>query len=196
MESSGSTRNVATHFPNMAVWTVRAGEPRKAQRRKFPEARVACGNELSDARAGYRAMSSRATDMTVIRREGSTVTASGACEPPSLERGAAIHSQARRLPLPLMRQGAGRLEVDHIVPVQFGGAWWGPGRLQSLCRACHFRKSRAEAVKPNPERDAWRAFLKQPIDTSSHLGPGVKGEPHSFHWTPGQDGPGSMKMGL
>ena len=27
--------------------------PRKAQRRKFPKARVACGNELSDARAGY-----------------------------------------------------------------------------------------------------------------------------------------------
>ena len=55
-ESSGSTRNVATHFPNMVVWTVRAGEPRKAQRRKFPEARVACGYELSDARAGYRAV--------------------------------------------------------------------------------------------------------------------------------------------
>ena len=29
---------------------------RKAQRRKFPEARVACGNELLDARAGYRAV--------------------------------------------------------------------------------------------------------------------------------------------
>ena len=56
MESSESTRNVATHFPNMAVWTVRAGEPRKAQRRKFPEARVACAYELSDARAGYRAV--------------------------------------------------------------------------------------------------------------------------------------------
>ena len=56
MELSGSTRNVATHFPNMAVWTVRAGEPRKAQRRKFPEARVARGNELSDARVAYRAV--------------------------------------------------------------------------------------------------------------------------------------------
>ena len=30
--------------------------PRKAQRRKFPEACAACGNELSDARAGYRAV--------------------------------------------------------------------------------------------------------------------------------------------
>ena len=30
--------------------------PRKTQRRKFPEARVACGYELSDARAGYRAV--------------------------------------------------------------------------------------------------------------------------------------------
>ena len=27
-----------------------------AQRRKFPEACAACGNELSDARAGYRAV--------------------------------------------------------------------------------------------------------------------------------------------
>ena len=56
MESSGSTRNVAAHFPNMAVWTARAGEPCKAQRRKFPEVCAACGNELSDARAGYRAV--------------------------------------------------------------------------------------------------------------------------------------------
>ena len=56
MESSGSIRNVATHFPNMAVWTVRAGEPRKAQRRKFPEGRAACGYELPDARAAYRAV--------------------------------------------------------------------------------------------------------------------------------------------
>ena len=54
MESSGRTRNISTHFPNMAAWTVPAGSaPRKAQRRKFPEARVACGNELSDAHAGY-----------------------------------------------------------------------------------------------------------------------------------------------
>ena len=30
--------------------------PCKAQRRKFPEARVACGYELSDARAGSRAV--------------------------------------------------------------------------------------------------------------------------------------------
>ena len=30
--------------------------PRKAQRRNFPEARVARGYELSDARAGYRAV--------------------------------------------------------------------------------------------------------------------------------------------
>ena len=30
--------------------------PRKAQRRKFPEARIACGYELSGPRAGYRAV--------------------------------------------------------------------------------------------------------------------------------------------
>ena len=49
--------NVATHFPQYGSLdgSCRSG-PCKAQRRKFPEARVACGNELSDARAGYSAV--------------------------------------------------------------------------------------------------------------------------------------------
>ena len=41
-----------------------------------------------------------------------------------------------------------------------GGDWWAPGGLQSLCRACHFSKSRRERATPNPERDAWKAYLK------------------------------------
>ena len=49
-------RETSRPIPPSAPWTVRAGGPGKAQRRKFPEARVACGNELSDARAGYRAV--------------------------------------------------------------------------------------------------------------------------------------------
>ena len=53
---------------------------------------------------------------------------------------------------------AGRLEVDHIVPVQFGGAWWDAENLQSLCRADHFAKSRADISRPDPERDKWRVL--------------------------------------
>ena len=55
--------------------------------------------------------------------------------------------------------------------VRHGGDWWAPGGLQSLCRACHFSKSRRERAAPNPERDAWKAYLKL-LDTSGHLGPG------------------------
>ena len=46
MESPGRTQNVAAQFPKYTVWTVRAGERRRAQSRKFPEARAACGYEL------------------------------------------------------------------------------------------------------------------------------------------------------
>ena len=55
---------------------------------------------------------------------------------------------------------AGRLECDHVTPVQFGGDWWDASGLQALCRSCHFAKSRAESVTPNAERDAWLAYLK------------------------------------
>ena len=53
---------------------------------------------------------------------------------------------------------AGRLEVDHIIPVQFGGGWWAQAGLQTLCRGCHFDKSRADLAGPDPERDAWRNY--------------------------------------
>ena len=51
---------------------------------------------------------------------------------------------------------AGRLEVDHVVPIVRGGDWWAAEGLQALCRGCHINKSRRERVKPNAERDEWR----------------------------------------
>ena len=55
---------------------------------------------------------------------------------------------------------AGRLEVDHIIPVVQGGAWWDAAGLQTLCRACHFDKSRIDVCGPDPERDEWKRWMR------------------------------------
>ena len=56
---------------------------------------------------------------------------------------------------------AGRLEVDHVKPVQDGGDWWDPANLQTLCRSpCHFAKTRRENAKPDPPDQAeWRKLI-------------------------------------
>lgn len=55
---------------------------------------------------------------------------------------------------------AGRLEADHVIPLDKGGAAWDPANLQALCRPCHFAKTRAERhPAPDPERELWRAYL-------------------------------------
>ena len=54
------------------------------------------------------------------------------------------------------------LEVDHIIPVRDA-----PERaydltnLQTLCRACHSRKTRIEVGmgEPNPAREAWKSAV-------------------------------------
>jgi len=43
---------------------------------------------------------------------------------------------------------AGRLEVDHRVPLHRGGAVYDLANLQSLCRTCHVAKSRRERKRP------------------------------------------------
>ena len=50
-------------------------------------------------------------------------------------------------------------EVDHIKPLQFGGAMFDPANCQTLCRGCHIRKTRAENSRPNPEREAWGRYM-------------------------------------
>ena len=56
---------------------------------------------------------------------------------------------------------AGRLEVDHRVPLEDGGAVYDLDNLQSLCRGCHLAKSCGERrAKPTPpEVQEWRRYL-------------------------------------
>ena len=56
---------------------------------------------------------------------------------------------------------AGRLEVDHRVRMEDGGAVYDLDNLQSLCRECHFRKSQEERMgKPTPQEvKEWRRYL-------------------------------------
>ena len=58
-------------------------------------------------------------------------------------------------------QRAGRLELDHILAVRFGGDKWAEDNLQALCRSCHFAKSRKEATRVDPQRDRWRDIIAQ-----------------------------------
>lgn len=55
---------------------------------------------------------------------------------------------------------AGRLEVDHVVPLVAGGAVYDPDNLQALCRDCHIAKTAAENRRPTlPEVDAWNRLV-------------------------------------
>ena len=55
---------------------------------------------------------------------------------------------------------AGRLEVDHLIPMFDGGETWAIANLQALCRGCHFAKTarenlrRPRAIPPEPSL-AW-----------------------------------------
>ena len=57
---------------------------------------------------------------------------------------------------------AGRLEVDHKRPVGRGrgGDVWAMGNLQSLCRGCHIRKTRAENRRElTPAEIRWQRLV-------------------------------------
>ena len=54
---------------------------------------------------------------------------------------------------------AGRLEVDHITPLDRGGAPYAPANLQALCRRCHMVKTDRENPG-DPDRRDWRAYMK------------------------------------
>lgn len=63
---------------------------------------------------------------------------------------------------------AGRLEADHIEPLQRepGQDAFDPNGIQTLCRDCHISKTRSENRKPlTAEQQAWRAELDRIADT-------------------------------
>ena len=55
---------------------------------------------------------------------------------------------------------AGRLEVDHVTPLDHGGAALDPNNLQTLCRDCHIEKTYREAGGTG-EKLAWRRFVNR-----------------------------------
>ena len=59
---------------------------------------------------------------------------------------------------------AGKLEVDHIVPMQRepGQDVYNPHGLQAICRTCHIEKTRRENRRPlTPAESAWRALVAE-----------------------------------
>lgn len=52
---------------------------------------------------------------------------------------------------------AGRLEVDHIVPLEAGGEPFELDNLRALCRDCHIRRHRR--APRDPERAKWRNMV-------------------------------------
>ena len=59
---------------------------------------------------------------------------------------------------------AGRLEVDHVTPLDRGGAAFDENNLQALCRACHIGKTLAESEQRRlvpPAVVAWREFAAE-----------------------------------
>ena len=54
---------------------------------------------------------------------------------------------------------AGRMEMDHIIPISRPGAHWDESNLQIICRTHHFLKTGAENRLISAERDAWKAIV-------------------------------------
>lgn len=54
----------------------------------------------------------------------------------------------------------GRLEVDHIQPVRYGGKEYDPGNLQALCRGCHVEETRLEQTKYRPD-PKWQRLVAE-----------------------------------
>ena len=56
---------------------------------------------------------------------------------------------------------AGRLEVDHIIPLHRGGDPYALDNVRVLTRSEHISKTAAENRKPDPARDAWRKLVQE-----------------------------------
>ena len=65
---------------------------------------------------------------------------------------------------------AGRLDVDHIVPMSDGGSTWDPDNLQSVCRGCHFAKTAQENRRRkvvSPEALDWDKLVAEMVKDSA-----------------------------
>ena len=62
--------------------------------------------------------------------------------------------------------GPGRLECDHVKPLDKGGDPYALDNLQTLCRGCHIAKTRGELSRPVPGSEAWRALVASLVSDS------------------------------
>lgn len=64
---------------------------------------------------------------------------------------------------------AGRLEVDHIVPLHTDPHQdpYKLAGLQTLCYRCHAEKTRGELGHTDPARDRWRSLVQRFTDSCS-----------------------------
>ena len=54
----------------------------------------------------------------------------------------------------------GRLECDHVRPLQRGGDPFALSNLQTLCRWCHIQKTRKDnKVEPGPAAKRWNLLV-------------------------------------
>ena len=57
---------------------------------------------------------------------------------------------------------AGRLECDHKVSLEHGGAEYDLENLQALCAfPCHAEKTRRENERDDPARSRWRELVRE-----------------------------------
>ena len=56
---------------------------------------------------------------------------------------------------------AGRLEVDHVIPLEKGGAEYDPANLRALCRGCHILKTYQDRPDPVPGKVDWIEYVRQ-----------------------------------
>ena len=57
---------------------------------------------------------------------------------------------------------AGRLEVDHVTPLDLGGAMYKTENLQALCRNCHFEKTAQEnRNEPTESEEGWQRLIAE-----------------------------------
>lgn len=63
---------------------------------------------------------------------------------------------------------AGRLEVDHVTPLEVGGAAYDETNLAARCGDCHRRKTLTEQGRvPGPRAQAWAALVEELCDAVS-----------------------------
>ena len=60
---------------------------------------------------------------------------------------------------------AGRLECDHVRPLELGGEAWELANLATRCRGCHIRKTRRENRRElTPAELRWRELVAATLE--------------------------------